>query len=201
MDVTASANAILVNHYFNLLRRRLGNPYGSLSAFLKHRVKNAVSFISDFEHLVADEASRREVDAIMCGHIHKAELHYIDDIQYCNTGDWVESCTAMVENQEGVFSIVHWADEQSLFHRENELLRPVPAPGDVFVIGLDQIGPVLSCQSPHGEVAVGHVLKMLHEDQVAGCPGSPTRPLTAPEAVANVCGRCIPARAASPKVR
>ena len=200
MDVTASANAIVINRYFNLPRRRLGYPYWSLSIFLKHKVKTAVSFVSDFEQLVAGEARRREVDTVVRGHIHKAELRYIDEIPHCNAGDWVESCSAMVENHEGVLSIVHWADEQlSCTGKPNshdrcrfqgsragraprllsrsaefpgvEVRRLSQNPGDIFVIGLNQIGPILSFQTSHGEVAVGHVLKMLHEDQVDGCSG------------------------------
>ena len=121
--------ALYLNHYFNVVRRRLGRPYWSLSAYLKHKVKNAVNFISDFERLVADEARRRGVDGVVCGHIHKAALRYIDDVLYCNTGDWVESCTAMVEDHDGNLSILHWSDEHSVVIRESELVRPTPRPG------------------------------------------------------------------------
>jgi UDP-2,3-diacylglucosamine pyrophosphatase LpxH len=120
--------ALFVNHYFNLVRRRLGYPYWSLSAYLKHKVKNAVNFISDFERLVADEARRRQVDGVVCGHIHKAEQRYIDDILYCNTGDWVESCTAMVEDAQGRLRIVHWSDEHAVLHHECWLERPIWLP-------------------------------------------------------------------------
>ncbi|MCB1800120.1 MAG: UDP-2,3-diacylglucosamine diphosphatase [Gammaproteobacteria bacterium] len=120
--------ALVVNHHFNRVRRRLGYPYWSLSAYLKHKVKNAVNFISDFEGLVADEARRQGVDGVVCGHIHKAELRYIDEVLYCNTGDWVESCTAMVEKQDGSLSILHWADEQSVLFSEARLTRPARQP-------------------------------------------------------------------------
>lgn len=120
--------ALVINHYFNLARRRLGYPYWSLSAYLKHKVKNAVNFISDFERLIANEAHRREVDVVVCGHIHKAEMRYIGDILYCNTGDWVESCTAMTEGHDGTLSIHHWADQPSVLCNEREINRPVDAP-------------------------------------------------------------------------
>jgi UDP-2,3-diacylglucosamine pyrophosphatase LpxH len=100
---------IAVNHWFNWMRRRLGYPYWSLSAFLKLKVKNAVDYINDFEVAVAAEARRRGADGVVCGHIHKAEMRPIDGILYCNDGDWVESCTALVEHKDGRLEILDWA--------------------------------------------------------------------------------------------
>lgn len=117
----AYATALIVNHYYNLVRRKLGYGYWSLSAYLKHKVKNAVSFISDYEKLIAAEARRRNVDGVICGHIHKAEMTHIDGMLYCNTGDWVESCTAMIEAADGKLSIVHWADENEVLFDESTL--------------------------------------------------------------------------------
>ena len=88
----------------------MGFPYWSLSQFLKHKVKNAVSYITDFEIALAQEARRRGVDGIVCGHIHKAEIRSIDGILYCNDGDWVESLTALVEGEHGELSILHWKE-------------------------------------------------------------------------------------------
>ena len=102
--------ALHVNRWFNAVRARLGFPYWSLSQFLKHKVKNAVSYISDFETAVAQEARRRGVDGVVCGHIHKAEIRSIDGVLYCNDGDWVESLTALVEDDAGALSIVHWKE-------------------------------------------------------------------------------------------
>jgi UDP-2,3-diacylglucosamine pyrophosphatase LpxH len=102
--------ALHLNRWFNAVRARLGFPYWSLSRFLKHKVKNAVSYISDFEEAVAREARRRAVHGVVCGHIHKAEIRSIDGILYCNDGDWVESLTALVESASGELSIVHWRD-------------------------------------------------------------------------------------------
>ncbi len=97
-----------LNRQFNALRARLGLPYWSLSQFLKHKVKNAVNYITMFEEALAREARHRGFDGVVCGHIHKAEIRDIDDILYCNDGDWVESLTALVEDFSGNLSILHW---------------------------------------------------------------------------------------------
>lgn len=102
--------ALGLNTGFNHLRRRMGLPYWSLSAYLKHKVKNAVEFISDYERAIAEEARRRHVDGVVCGHIHHAEIREIDGILYCNDGDWVESCTALVEHADGRLEILRWAE-------------------------------------------------------------------------------------------
>ncbi|MCW0180271.1 MAG: UDP-2,3-diacylglucosamine diphosphatase [Zavarzinia sp.] len=102
---------LTLNTWFNVLRRRLGYSYWSLSAYLKHKVKNAVDYISSFEDAVAEEARRHRVDGVICGHIHHAEIRDIDGITYCNDGDWVESCTALVEHADGRMEILNWARE------------------------------------------------------------------------------------------
>lgn len=102
--------ALNLNTWFNHLRRRMGLPYWSLSAYLKNRVKNAVEFISDYEQAIAEEARRRHVDGVVCGHIHHAEIRMIDGVLYCNDGDWVESCTALVEHFDGRLEILRWAE-------------------------------------------------------------------------------------------
>ena len=105
----AYRSLLAANTLFNGARRRLGFGYWSLSAFLKTRVKNALQFIENFEEAVADEARRRGVDGVICGHIHKAESRMIGDIAYINDGDWVESCTALVEHADGRLEILEWA--------------------------------------------------------------------------------------------
>ena len=103
-------NLILsINHWYNHLRVRLGFPYWSLSQYLKHKVKNAVSFISKFEEALAGEARRRGLDGVVCGHIHKAEIRDIDGMLYCNDGDWVESLTALAETHDGELKIIEWS--------------------------------------------------------------------------------------------
>jgi len=106
--------ALWLNRHFNTVRRRLGYPYWSLSAYLKRRVKNAVDYIASFGEAVADEARRRGVEGVVCGHIHHAELRNIGDILYCNSGDWVESCTALVEHFDGRLEVLHWVDQWRL---------------------------------------------------------------------------------------
>lgn len=108
------------NRWVNLIRRRLGFPYWSLAAWLKHKVKNAVNYISHFEQALVHEARKRNVDGVVCGHIHRATIEEYDGVLYCNDGDWVESCTALVERDDGSLALVHWADESVYLLEENE---------------------------------------------------------------------------------
>jgi len=105
--------ALELNTWFNVVRRKFGLPYWSLSAYLKHKVKNAVQFVADYEKAVADEAQRRGVDGVVCGHIHHAEMRQLSGVLYCNDGDWVESCTALVEHLDGRLEILRWAELRS----------------------------------------------------------------------------------------
>ena len=104
--------SLKVNRWFNHLRARMGLPYWSLAQFLKHRVKNAVSYIGEFEGALAAEARRRGFDGVVCGHIHKAEIRDIGGILYCNDGDWVESLTALVELETGELQLIHWTGDR-----------------------------------------------------------------------------------------
>jgi UDP-2,3-diacylglucosamine pyrophosphatase LpxH len=100
--------AIFLNTYFNALRRMLGLPYWSLSQWIKLKVKNAVNFIGEFERALAGEARRHEVDGVICGHIHHAVIRNENGLTYVNCGDWVESCTAVVEHFDGRLEIIGW---------------------------------------------------------------------------------------------
>jgi UDP-2,3-diacylglucosamine pyrophosphatase LpxH len=102
--------ALALNHWLNVVRRGLGFPYWSLSAYLKHKVKNAVQYIASFEETMADEARRVGADGVVCGHIHHAEKREVNGILYCNDGDWVESCTALVEGFDGALEIIRWLE-------------------------------------------------------------------------------------------
>ena len=121
---------IAANTLFNRARRRLGFGYWSLSAFLKTRVKNALQFVENFEQAVAEEARRRGVDGVICGHIHKAEMRDIDGIAYINDGDWVESCSALVEHHDGRLEILEWAKLRSwsAIDRTIRAVDPIPEP-------------------------------------------------------------------------
>lgn len=101
---------LFLNQWFNYFRQKFGYNYWSLSAYLKHRVKQAVSFIGKYEEALAQECKQRGHDGVVCGHIHHAEIRMIDGVQYLNCGDWVESCTALVEEASGEIEIVRWLD-------------------------------------------------------------------------------------------
>jgi UDP-2,3-diacylglucosamine pyrophosphatase LpxH len=100
--------ALGVNTYVNLVRRRLGLTYWSLSQWAKLKVKNAVNYIGKFEEAVAEEAKRHNVDGVICGHIHHAAIHDQFGVRYVNCGDWVESCTAIAEHDDGHMEIIRW---------------------------------------------------------------------------------------------
>lgn len=117
---------IAANTLFNRARRRLGFGYWSLSAFMKTRVKNALQFVENFEAAVAGEARRRGVDGVICGHIHKAEMRDIDGVAYINDGDWVESCSALVEHEDGRLEILEWAKLRSWSAIDRTIRSPEP---------------------------------------------------------------------------
>ena len=98
-----------LNRGFNWCRRQFGLPYWSLSQHLKKKVKNAVSYVCRYEEAVAHAARDRGADGVVCGHIHCAEIRQFGDITYYNDGDWVESCTALVEHADGRMEIIDWA--------------------------------------------------------------------------------------------
>jgi UDP-2,3-diacylglucosamine pyrophosphatase LpxH len=100
-----------LNHWVNVVRRAFDLPYWSLSKVAKHKVKNAVEFISRYEEVVARAAGERGVDGVVCGHIHTAEIRDFDGIEYYNDGDWVEGCTALVEHFDGRMELLHWPEE------------------------------------------------------------------------------------------
>ncbi len=106
----AYAAALMANTWLNVARRKLGLTYWSLSAWAKLKVKDAVNFIGSFEELLASEARRHAVDGVICGHIHHAAMHDRFGVRYMNTGDWVESCTALVEHYDGRYELLRWAD-------------------------------------------------------------------------------------------
>jgi UDP-2,3-diacylglucosamine pyrophosphatase LpxH len=105
----AYTTALVVNRWFNAIRRTLGYPYWSLSAWLKRQVKEAVKAIDRFEGALANEAKRRGFDGVVCGHIHHAEMRMVEGVLYLNSGDWVESCTALVEHHDGRLELIDWA--------------------------------------------------------------------------------------------
>ena len=112
--------ALKLNTVFNNVRRWLGMDYWSLSAWLKFKVKNAVQFISNFEQAVIAEAKNCQADGVICGHIHHAEHKVVDGTIYINDGDWVESCTALVEHEDGRMEILYWAKHMAERNEHNK---------------------------------------------------------------------------------
>ena len=106
-------NALVrLNVWLSWLRRRLGIAgYWSLAGYAKRKVKIAVNFINDFEQSVARAVRERGLDGVICGHIHVAAIREVDGIDYVNCGDWVDSCTAIVEHHDGRLELVHWQHE------------------------------------------------------------------------------------------
>jgi len=120
---SAYSAALRLNRYVNAVRQRLGYPYWSVAGFLKHKVKNAVKYIANFERALAVEARRRGVDGVICGHIHRAEITAFGTVTYCNTGDWVESCTTLVEDFQGRLSLLRWTETVDLLAGSQVLPR------------------------------------------------------------------------------
>jgi UDP-2,3-diacylglucosamine pyrophosphatase LpxH len=99
-----------INRHFNAYREKKGMPYYSISKVIKAKVKSAVSFISDYENELSKVAKSRKCDGIICGHIHQAAIKNIEGIEYLNSGDWVESLTALVEDNEGNWKIIQYQE-------------------------------------------------------------------------------------------
>ncbi|MHA3977779.1 UDP-2,3-diacylglucosamine diphosphatase [Halovulum sp. GXIMD14794] len=104
---------IWLNPRINQVRRLWSGQYWSLSKWAKQQVKQAVNFIGEYEEVLADDARRGGFDGVICGHIHHANIRQIDEITYVNTGDWVESCTAIIEDDDGVLRLIDWEAEMS----------------------------------------------------------------------------------------
>jgi len=113
--------AIVLNRIFNDLRRRFGFGYWSLSQWAKHKVKNAVNYIGEFEKTLVLEARRSGAEGVICGHIHHAAIHNDFGVTYINCGDWVESCTAVAEHPDGRFEVITWT---TMSPREEEEYDP-----------------------------------------------------------------------------
>lgn len=118
-----------MNRHYNRFRRRRGLPYYSLSQVVKHRVKKAVSFMSDYESELCAVASAERCDGVICGHIHQPANKFIDGIHYLNSGDWVETLSALVETTEGEWKILYYADWErsraTIFHEEEQHPDPL----------------------------------------------------------------------------
>ena len=99
-----------INTHFNYIRHKMGFGYWSLSKYLKHKVKKAIEFVFEFEVTLTDYARKRGYDGVICGHIHTPEIKQINGMTYMNDGDWVESCSALVEHLDGRWEIIYWTE-------------------------------------------------------------------------------------------
>jgi UDP-2,3-diacylglucosamine pyrophosphatase LpxH len=97
-----------VNILVSKVRNWFGLPHWSLSAYLKNKTKEAVSYLANFEELITEYCAKQKADGVICGHIHHADIKTVNGIEYMNDGDWVESCTALVEHYDGKWEIIRW---------------------------------------------------------------------------------------------
>ena len=107
---------IWLNPKINALRNLWSRRYWSLSKWAKAQVKQAVNFIGQYEQVLSDDARRKGYDGVICGHIHHAAIRMIGDVEYINTGDWVESCTAIIENDAGEMRLIDWEARNARRH-------------------------------------------------------------------------------------
>ncbi|MCM2318025.1 MAG: UDP-2,3-diacylglucosamine diphosphatase [Pseudomonas sp.] len=120
---------LTLNRWLNHWRQRWGYGYWSLSAWLKHKVKGAVSYISEFEEALAHECTKRGFHGVVCGHIHHAEIRRVGAIEYLNCGDWVESCSALIEHADGRIELYRLAaDAQAGEVLDEETAEPLAEP-------------------------------------------------------------------------
>jgi UDP-2,3-diacylglucosamine pyrophosphatase LpxH len=118
------------NRLANWVRTKFGKRYWSLAGYLKHKAATAVRYIERYENALIHEAARRHLDGVICGHIHRAKISREDGIQYINCGDWVESCTTVVEDEQGRLTLLQWSDRQQLL---DECVLAQSAAGEVEV--------------------------------------------------------------------
>lgn len=122
--------ALSLNHHFNRMRHRMGLHYWSLSQYLKHKVKNAVAYIDDFERALVAEARRRNLDGVVCGHIHRPAMREVEGLLYCNDGDWVESLSALAEDHTGKLVLLdgaHYAQPVQVRPKHSIKLPALPS--------------------------------------------------------------------------
>lgn len=168
---------LLLNRWLNHWRRRWGYGYWSLSAYLKHKVKTAVNFISDFEEAIAHECHKRGLDGVVCGHIHHAEIRRIEGVDYLNCGDWVESCTALIEHWDGSIQLYRLAEEQARLAAQAAAMRLLIV-SDAWLPQVN--GVVTSLLALQRELELlGHQVRVLSpaDFRCLPCPSYPEIPL------------------------
>jgi UDP-2,3-diacylglucosamine pyrophosphatase LpxH len=101
--------SLRAGYHLNTARRALGFSHWSLATWLKNRVGNAVRYVQGFERAAAHAARRRGLDGVICGHVHRPQIATLDGVLYCNDGDWVEHCTALIEDRDGELQLWDWS--------------------------------------------------------------------------------------------
>ena len=109
-----------MNSFYNKYRLKRGKPYYSLSQAIKQKVKQAVNYISDFENVLVEFARNRKCEGVICGHIHHPENRMVDGIHYLNSGDWVETLSALTEDEEGKWEVLFYTEAMKRKEAENE---------------------------------------------------------------------------------
>lgn len=117
---------LFANRWLNRLRGTIGQPYWSLAAYLKRQIPGAINHIQRFEYAATHEAARRGFDGVVCGHIHQAAISHHNGVLYCNDGDWIENCTALVEHSDGRLALISAAGPTQILEREHR--QPIPSP-------------------------------------------------------------------------
>jgi UDP-2,3-diacylglucosamine pyrophosphatase LpxH len=118
---------VMVSDSINNLRRLLGWPYYPVAERLKLSIGPSARYIDQFEHVAARHAHAQGYDGVVCGHIHRARLCHIEGTLYCNTGDWVESCSALIETARGELQLLRWPLGATLSRRVADNLVADPA--------------------------------------------------------------------------
>jgi UDP-2,3-diacylglucosamine pyrophosphatase LpxH len=141
-------NALVrVNLLLSFFRRTLGIPgYWSLAGYAKRKVKSAVSFIYNFEDAVVHHVRQRGLDGVICGHIHSAALRQIDGVAYINCGDWVDSCTAVIEHLDGRMELVEWGHSSA--RSEAQVVEIPHAVDTVGALPAREVGEILATAQP-----------------------------------------------------
>lgn len=116
---------LFLNRLINGMRKQTGHNYWSLAGYIKSRINNAKTAITTFENAAMEMAGKNGFDGIICGHIHHPNIRTMNNIHYCNDGDWIENCTAMIETRDGKFKIIHWSDK--IRYYEHTALTPAKA--------------------------------------------------------------------------
>ena len=118
---------LYISNNLIIVRKKLGFPHWSLATYIKHKIRNALTYIAKFEEVVVHEARKRKMDGVVCGHIHHPNMRTINGIQYCNTGDWVENCTAIVEHPNGQLNLMRWYEQE----RNESIGSELPAANEI----------------------------------------------------------------------